>query len=62
VIDISDRDSRGRFIRGNKPKNMRDPVTGQFTKKIVVTKAMTDQYAEVVKEVDFFLEHVGAGY
>jgi len=57
-----DRDRKGKFRIGHGCLCVRDPVTGQFTKKIVVTKAMTDQYAEVVKEVDFFLEHVGAGY
>ena len=62
MIDISDRDSRGRFIRGNKPKNMRDPVTGQFTKKIVVTDAMKTRYIEVVKDVDAFLEKYGSAY
>ena len=41
---------------------MRDPVTGQFTKKIVVTDAMVDRYAEVIREVDSFLKNYGSAY
>ena len=47
------RDSRGRFIRGNIPVNMRDPKTGRFTSKL---KTGNDRYIHTRIEVDRFLK------
>jgi len=46
----------GKYLKGNKPINARDTKTGKFTKHIIVTDAVKTRYAEVVKQVDLFLD------